>query len=109
MASLRQLVSAVTPDAISTANIRRLGAMQYLVNMWATAVTVTDEIALFLDNTEIMASGTANVAAAAVGMVDTDRDQLVFNTVVWGPGDLRIPVGTLTTSLIFLISVEPIG
>lgn len=106
MASLRLLVSAVTGDAISTENIRRV-EQPSVVNLWASAVTVTDEIALFLDKTEIMAAGTANVRAAAVGLVDTDSDQLIFDTVV-GAGDLRIPVPTLTTSLILLLSVEPI-
>lgn len=106
MASRRILVPALTADALSTANIRRV-LIASVVNLWATAVTVTDELALFLDNTEIMASGTANVSAAALGMIDTGRDQLVFNSVV-GPGDLRVPVGVLTTSLLFLISVEPI-
>jgi hypothetical protein len=39
--------------------------------------------------------------------VQTNTDQLVYNSVV-GAGTLRIPVATLTTSLIFIISVEPI-
>jgi len=108
MASLRLLVSAISPDAISAANIRRLGVFRYVCNLWASAVTVTDELAFFIDNTEIMAAGTANVRAAAVGLVLSSDDQLVFNTVVFGPGDLRVPVPTLTTSLIFLLSVEPI-
>jgi len=106
MASLRLLVSAVTPDAISASTIRTVVAPS-VVNLWATSVTVTDEIGLALDKTEIMAAGTANVSAAAVGIVDTDRDQLVFNSVV-GKGELRVPVPVLTTSLIFLLSVEPI-
>jgi len=108
MASLRLLVSATTPDAISTANIRTIpnDGILRVVNLWASSVTVTDTIALFLNNTEIMAAGTMNVSAAALGMVDTDRDQLVFNTLVGG-GDLRVPVPALTTSLIFLLSVEP--
>lgn len=106
MASFRLLVSATSADALSPANIRRV-LRPSRVNFWATTVTVSDELSLFLDNTEIMASGTANVSAAAAGMVDVARDQLVFNTVV-GRGDLRIPVGILTTSLIYLISVEPI-
>lgn len=105
MASFRLLVSGTTPDALSTANIRRVIRRSW-VNFWATTVTVTDELSLFLGSTEIMASGTANVSAAAVGMVDVNRDQLVFNSLV-GRGDLRVPVGILTTSLIFLLSVEP--
>lgn len=106
MASLRLLVSAVSGDVIATENIRRV-EQPSVVNLWASAVTVTDELALFLDKTEIMPAGTANVRAAAVGLVNTDNDQLIFDTVV-GAGDLRIPVPTLTTSLILLLSVEPI-
>lgn len=106
MASRRLLVSAVTGDALADEDIRNVEAPSE-INMWATAVTVTDEIGLRLDRTIIMDAGTANVSAAASGMVDTDRDQLVFNSLV-GPGRLRVPVPTLTTSLIFIISVEPV-
>jgi len=105
MASRRLLVSVTTNDAIADQDIRTV-EVPSVVNMWASAVTVTDTIGLRLDKTVIMDDGTANVSAAAVGMVDTDRDQLVFNSVV-GPGTLRVPV-TVTTSLIFIISVEPI-
>jgi len=106
MASRRLLISATTGDALADEDIRNV-EVPSVVNMWATTVTVTDEIGLRLDKTIIMDAGTANVAAAAVGMVDTDRDQLVFNSIV-GAGRLRVPVPTLTTSLIFFISVEPI-
>jgi len=106
MASRRLLVSAVTGDALSDQDIRRVEGPS-TVNLWATSVTVTDEIGLRLDKTIIMDDGTCNVAAAALGMVDIARDQLVFDTVV-GEGLLRIPVPTLTTSLILLVSVEPL-
>ena len=106
MSSRRILVSAVTNDAIADQDIRTV-EQPSVVNLWATSVTVTDTIGLRLDKTIIMDDGTCNVSAAAAGMVDTDRDQLVFNTVV-GAGTLRIPVPTLTTSLILLLSVEPI-
>lgn len=106
MATRRRLVSAVTNDALSDQDIRSIETPS-IVNLWATAVTVTDLIGLRLDKTVIMDDGTCNVSAAALGMVDTSRDQLVFSTVV-GIGTLRLPVPTLTTSLIFLLSVEPI-
>jgi len=98
-------VSATTNDALSDQDIRTVLAPS-VVNLWASTVTVTDTIGLRLDKTIIMDDGTANVSAAAVGMVDTDRDQLVFNSIV-GPGELRLPI-TVTTSAIFLLSVEPI-
>ena len=106
MASRRLLVSAVTNDALADQDIRTV-EVPSVVNLWASSVTVTDTIGLRLDKTIIMDDGTANVSAAALGMVDTDRDQLVFNSVV-GAGTLRVPVATLTTSLLFVISVEPI-
>jgi len=105
MASRRMLVSATTNDALSDQDIRTI-EVPSVVNLWASSETVTDQIGLRLDKTIIMDDGTCNVSAAALGMVDTDRDQLVFGAVV-GAGTLRLPV-TVTSSAIFLISVEPI-
>jgi len=107
MGSRRLLVSATTSDALSNQLIRTVDRPS-VVNLWASAVTVTDEIGLALDSTTIMEPGTANVSAAAVGMVDIARDQLVFDAIV-GRGRLRINIPTLNTSLIFIISVEPIA
>lgn len=105
MATRRQLVSATTNDALADQDIREV-LVPSIVNLFATAVTVTDEIGLRLGKTIIMDDGTANVSAAALGMVDTDRDQLIFNSAV-GEGILRLPC-TVGTSLIYLLSVEPI-
>jgi len=108
MASLRILVSAVSTDVISTRNIRLIDEPS-VVNLFASCVTVTDEIGLNLGSITLMDPATMNIRAAAVGLVLSSDDQLIFNLVV-GPdaGDLAIPVPTLTTSLIFLLSVEPI-
>ncbi len=108
MASLRILNSAVTTDAISTRNIRLIDEVS-VVNLWASAVTVTDEVGLTLGSITLMDPSTANVRAAALGLVLTEADQLIFNLIVGpGAGDLAIPIPTLTTSLIFLLSVEPL-
>ncbi|MEE8492522.1 MAG: hypothetical protein V3S25_00645 [Nitrospirales bacterium] len=108
MASLRILVSAVSTDVISTRNIRLID-QDSVVNMWASCVTVTDEIGLNLGSITLMDPSTMNIRAAAVGLVLVEADQLIFNLIV-GPnaGDLAIPVPTLTTSCIFILSVEPV-
>jgi len=106
MASRRLLVSATTGDALADENIRNVETPS-IVNLWAASVTVTDTIGLQLDGNIIMEAGTCNVSAAALGLVQTQEDQLVFNTLV-GAGRLRVPVPVLTTSLIFIISVEPV-
>jgi len=105
MASRRFLVSASSTDVLANEEIREV-VEPSSVSLWATAATVTDTIGLQQGRTIIMDAGTANVSAAALGMVDTDRDQLVFGTLV-GVGTLRIPV-IVTTSLILLLVVEPL-
>jgi len=105
MASRRFLVSASNTDVLANEEIREVIEASS-VSLWATSVTVTDTIGLQQGRTIIMDAGTCNVSAAAAGMVDTNRDQLVFGTLV-GPGTLRIPV-IVNTSLILLLVVEPI-
>jgi len=107
MASVRRLVAAVTADDLLGLEIRVID-MPSIVNLWASAVTVTDTIGMSIGKIEILPAATANVRAAAVGLVLTSDDQLIFNSLV-GPdvGDLKIAVGTLTTSLIYVLSVEP--
>lgn len=107
MSTRRILISAVTNDALADQDIRTVEGPS-VVNLWASCVTVTDLIGLRLDKTVIMDDGTMNIHAAALGLVNISDDQLIFDTVV-GPGSLRLPVPTLNTSLIFILSVEPIG
>jgi len=105
MSSRRIDVGAVTNDAISTDEIRRV-EVPSVVNMWASCVTNGDTIGLLLNKTEIMATDEMNIEISA-DVIDTNRDQLVFDTVV-GEGQLRVPVGAVTTEVQFLLSVEPV-
>ncbi len=98
-------VGAVTADAISTEEIRRVERPS-IVNLWAACVTNGDTIGLLLNSTEIMPTDEMNIEISA-DVIDTNRDQLVFGTVV-GRGQLRVPIGAVTTELQFLLSVEPI-
>lgn len=105
MASRRMAVTAPTSDAISTEEIRRVDVPS-TVNLWAACTTAGDAMGLLLNRTEILPADVVNVFASA-GVVDTNRDQLLFNTIV-GAGQLRLPVTAVNTSLQFLLSVEPI-
>lgn len=98
-------VGAVTADAISTEEIRRVERPS-VVNMWASCVTNGDTIGLLLNSTEIMPTDEMNIEISA-DVIDVNRDQLVFGTVV-GRGQLRVPIGAVVTELQFLLSVEPI-
>lgn len=105
MSSRRLGVGAVTNDALADQDIRTVRAPS-VVNLWASSVTNGDTIGLRLGSTIIMDDGECNTIAGDI--IDTDMDQLVFNTVV-PPGTLSIPVATVTTELQFLLSVEPLG
>jgi len=108
MAGVRRLVSAVTADDLATLDIRIIDAPS-TVNLWAASVTVSDTIGMSIGRIEILPAGTCNVSAAALGLVQTQEDQLLFNTIVFpGVGDLKVAVPALTTSLIYILSVEPI-
>ena len=105
MSSRRIDVGAVTNDAISTDEIRRV-EVPSVVNMFASCVTNGDTIGLLLNKTEIMATDEMNIEISA-DVIDTGRDQLVFDTIV-GEGQLRVPIGAVTTEVQFLLSVEPV-
>ena len=104
MASRRLGITAVTNDALANEDIRLVEVLSR-VNFWASSVTNGDLAGLRLNKTIIMDDGELNTISGDV--IDTSADQLVFNTVV-GPGQLKVPVPTLTTELQFLISVEPV-
>ena len=105
MSARRLLVAATTNDAISDEDIRTV-EVPSLVSLYASCVTLTDNVGLRLDKTIIMDDGIVNIRAAAISVVLMDQDILVFETIV-GPGTLRIPV-TVTTSAIIHLIVEPI-
>jgi len=105
MAARRLLVAASTNDAIADQDIRTV-EVPSLVSLFASCVTLTDNVGLRLDKTIIMDDGIVNIRAAALSLVDVSADGLVSETVV-GPGTLRIPV-TVTTSAIIHLIVEPI-
>jgi len=104
MASRRLFVAATSADVLANEEIREIVEASS-VSLWASSVTEGDTLGLQLGRTILMDEGRCNVEAGT-GIIDTDRDQLIFGTLV-GPGTLRIPV-TLTTNMDILIVVEPL-
>jgi len=105
-AARRLLIATTTSDALSDEDIRTVSGPS-AVSLWAACVTLTDLIGLRLNRTIIMDDGICNIHAAALSLVNISDDGLVFDALV-GKGTLRIPV-TVTTSLIFHLTVEPVA
>jgi len=105
MSARRLLVAASTNDAIADEDIRTVDFAS-TVSLWASCVTLTDNVGLRLGRTIIMDDGIVNIHAAALSLINISDDGLVFDTII-GPGVLRIPV-TVTTSAIIHLVVDPI-
>jgi len=107
MSTRRLLVAATNTDAWSDEEMRVVDEPSWL-NMWASCVTLTDTIAVFLGKTEIRSASICNIHAAALSLINISDDGIVFNTLIGpGAGNLRVPV-VVTTSCIIEMSVEPV-
>ena len=104
MSSRRLGIGAVNADALSDEDIRRV-EVRSMVSLSASSVTNGDQIGLRLNKTIIMDDGECNTIAGDI--IDAYMDRLVMNSIV-GPGQLRVPIPTVTTEVQFLITVDPI-
>jgi len=103
--SRRLLVAATTNDAIADEDIRTVTEPS-IVSLWASCVTLTDNVGLRLGRTIIMDDGIVNIHAAAISLVNISDDGVVLDAIV-GTGVLRVPV-TVTTSAIIHLQVDPL-
>jgi len=104
MAALRFSTGVVSPDLLSTEDIRTV-EVPSVVNLAVSSVTNGDTVGLRLNRTIILDTGECNTIAGDI--VDPFMDRLVANSVV-GAGELRLPVGAVTTELQGQLYVEPI-
>lgn len=104
MPSLRFRVSATTTDAMANRKFNVIPAVGAILNLWGAAVTATDTFGLSIGDRDIMVNGSSLNIEASADVVDTDRDQMVFNELVGG-GQLFMPV-TVTTEAQFLLHLR---
>jgi len=104
MPSLRFIVPATTSDAMANRKFNVIPSGGAVLNVWATSVTVTDTWGLSVGDRDLLVDGSVANVTSAAGVVDTDRDQVIFNEVVEG-GQIFLPA-TLTTDMNFLIHLR---
>lgn len=106
MPTIRKRVAATTTNALSTEKFRYIGGAGAIVNLWAAGVTNSDDVGLSINTRELIPAGTDINIEASADVIDSDRDQLLYNEVV-EPGELYLPV-TVTTEMQFLLSIKPL-
>ncbi len=104
MPSLRFRVAATTPDSMSNRKFNIIPLAGAILNVWAASVTTTDTWGLSVGDRDIIVDGSLLNIEAAADVVDTDRDQVIFNEQVDG-GQIFLPV-TVTTEAQFLIHLR---
>lgn len=97
-------VAAVSGDAIANEEIRRV-EIPSRVSLAASCVTNGDTLGLLLNSTEILPTDECNIEISA-DVIDLSRDMLVVDLFI-GRGQLRIPVGAVTTELQFWLQHQP--
>jgi len=104
MPSLRFIVPATTPDAMSNRKFNIVPAGGAIMNLWVTSVTVTDTFGISVGDRDLIVDGSVANVTSAAGVCDVERDQVLFNEEVDG-GQIFLPM-TLTTDMNVLIHLR---
>lgn len=103
MPSLRFRVSATTTDALANRTFNVIPAGGAVVNLWGAGVTATDNFGYSIGSRQVMVNGSVVNIEASADVVDSDRDQLLYQELV-PPGQQFMPV-TVTTEAQFLLNL----
>lgn len=104
MPTLSFRTAATTEDGLSNRKFNVVPPSGAILNLWASCVTITDVFGLSIGDRDIVTMGALCNIEDSTGVVDTDRDQVVFSEFV-GPGQLFLPA-TMTTAINFLIHLR---
>jgi hypothetical protein len=102
--TLKFKVSATTTDALSNRKFNVIPAGGAILNMWASTATAADDFGLSVGDRDVVVQGTPINLESANEVIDTDRDQVVFQEIV-GPGQMFLPA-TVTADSSFLIHLR---
>lgn len=100
--SIMRNIPATTENALDGLRFR-VQPRPALVSLYASAATEGDTLSFAVDSNEFLVNGEPNVEAAS-GVVDVDRDQILFREPV-PAGEYYLPA-TLTADVKYLLVIE---
>lgn len=106
MPTIRKRVTATTSNCLQAEKFRLIGGNGGIVNMWAAGVTNSDDVGLSINSRDLIVAGTDINIEASADVIDTDRDQILYNEVS-EPGELYSPI-TVTTEMQELVNIKPL-
>lgn len=103
MPGLSYRAAATTPDSMSNRKFNIIGGLGAVVSLWLSCVTITDVFGFSVGDKDVMINGSLCNIEASTGVVDSNRDQVLFNEVV-PPGQIFLPI-TVTTAMNVLLNI----
>ncbi len=82
--------SATSGDANNGRTFADIGPRGAVLNMWAAGDDALDSIALTVGDKQVLVASEVNLETG-VNVIDTERDQILFNEVVPG-GHIFVPI-----------------
>jgi len=103
MPIIRDRVTSTTTDALSNKKFNVIGGRGAFLNAWFSGATAGDAVGLSVGNNDVLVYAAPINVEASTYILDTDRDQVLFNEPV-GPGQMYLPM-TLTTAINYMIHI----
>ena len=100
-------LGAASADAVSDEQHNIIPPGGALLSMWASCAANGGALGLLIGSKSIISEGTEVNVEASADVIDTDRDQLLFNEFV-PSGRIRVPVAAAGTELQFMIYWRPV-
>jgi len=77
-----------------------------LVSLYAATATAGESLSFSVNNQDVVVDATVNVQAAA-GVIDTDRDQIMFREAV-PPGKYFLRIPAMAAAFDYQLVIEPL-
>lgn len=107
MPTIKVAPAATTTDALSNVKFNVIPPGGAVLNVWGSGANNGDTFGLSIGDRDLVVNGTELNLESNADVVDTARDQILFDEVV-GPGQLFMPV-TVTAECQIQIHIRYLG
>lgn len=106
MPTIKRKITAAADDALANLKFATQGAPA-LVSLYCSTATEGETCNFSVGSREYLNQGEANLESAS-GVVDTDRDQILFQEAV-PPGQYHLEVPAVTATFQYILVIEPVS
>ena len=105
MPTIRVSTGATTSDLLSNVKFADIPESGAIINVWGSCAVAGGTFGLSIGDRDIVVQGTEVNVEESADVINTERDQLVFQEAVPG-GHLYLPIGAAGTESQYLIHIR---